>query len=144
MLLIGLTCSLLGVLNASFGLHSFARFLLTVVLLGIGATLLQVAGNPMMREVSEKQFFARNLVAGQFVKSIGSLSAPMIPALAARYYGASWQVVFPIYSVALAATLVLVGLAHAEAVQFHPQLPGSARRPFDSIDDSGHFFLRWR
>jgi FHS family L-fucose permease-like MFS transporter len=110
MLLIGLTCSLLGVLNASFGLHSFARFLLTVVLLGIGATLLQVAGNPMMREVSEKQFFARNLVAGQFVKSIGSLSAPLIPALAARYYGASWQVVFPIYSVALAATLILVGL----------------------------------
>ncbi|MDR3792746.1 MAG: MFS transporter [Terracidiphilus sp.] len=110
MLLAGLTCSLLGVLNASFGLHSFARFLLTVVLLGIGATILQVAGNPMMREVSEKQYFARNLVAGQFVKSIGSLSAPMIPALAARYYGASWQVVFPIYSVALVATLVMVGL----------------------------------
>lgn len=107
-LLLGLAVALLGLLSASFGLHSFARFLLAVVLLGAGAAILQVAGNPIMRDVSEPGKYARNLSLGQFVKAIGSLSGPLIPVLAARYFGASWKVIFPIYAAAVFVTLLAV------------------------------------
>jgi fucose permease len=105
-LLLGLMVTLVGVLAASFGLSTFPRFLFTVVLIGAGAAILQVAGNPIMRDVSAPGKFPRNLVLGQFIKSVGSLSCPVIPAVAARYFGASWQVIFPIYSVALLITIL--------------------------------------
>src|ERR1035438_2065106 len=100
-LMLGLVVALIGLLNAAFGLTSFARFLLTVLLVGAGAAILQVSGNPIMRDVSDPGKYARNLSLAQFVKAIGSLSGPMIPVLAAKYFGASWSVIFPIYAVAL-------------------------------------------
>jgi MFS transporter, FHS family, L-fucose permease len=111
-LLLGLLVTLAGLLNASFGLTTFMRFLLTVVLIGAGAAILQVAGNPIMRDVSATGKFPRNVVLGQFVKAIGSLSGPIIPVVAARYFGASWQVIFPIYSVALLVTILAAATLH--------------------------------
>jgi fucose permease len=107
-LIMGLSVILVGLLNASFGLNSFARFLLTVLLVGAGAAILQVAGNPIMRDVSSPGKYSRNLSLGQFVKAIGSLSGPVIPVVAARYFGASWKVIFPIYAVAILITLLAV------------------------------------
>ena len=103
---LGLAIMLCGVLlPAVGGLGSYPLFLLAVLLLGAGATTLQVAGNPLMRDVSAAGMYSRNLSLGQFVKAIGSLSGPLIPVLAARYWGLSWHVIFPIFSVALALTL---------------------------------------
>jgi len=107
-LIMGLCVILVGLLNASFGLDSFARFLLTVLLVGAGAAILQVAGNPIMRDVSAEGKYPRNLSLGQFVKAIGSLSGPVIPVVAARYFGVSWKVIFPIYAVAILITLLAV------------------------------------
>jgi len=107
-LMMGLLVALAGLLNASFGLDSFGRFLVTVLLVGAGAAILQVAGNPIMRDVSGEGKYARNLAFGQFVKAMGSLSGPLIPVIAARYYGASWKVIFPIYTVALLITVLAV------------------------------------
>jgi len=59
-LIMGLCVILAGLLNASFGLNSFARFLLTVLLVGAGAAILQVAGNPIMRDVSGEGKYSRN------------------------------------------------------------------------------------
>jgi fucose permease len=107
-LMLGLLVAFAGLMNASFGLTTFARFLLTILLLGAGAAILQVAGNPIMRDVSDEGRFARNLTLGQFVKAIGSLSGAVIPVVAARYFGASWGVIFPVYAVAIAITIVAV------------------------------------
>ena len=111
-LMMGLLVALAGLLNASFGLTSFRRFLLTILLVGGGAAILQVAGNPIMRDVSDEGKYARNLSLAQFVKAIGSLSGPLIPVIAARYFGASWKVIFPIYAVALLVTIVAVSMLH--------------------------------
>jgi fucose permease len=108
-LILGLSVILVGVLSASFGLSSFSRFLLTVVLLGAGAAILQVAGNPIMRDVSAEGKFPRNLVLGQFIKALGSLTGPVIPVIAARFFGVSWTVIFPVYSIALIVSLVAAG-----------------------------------
>jgi fucose permease len=107
-LIMGLCVILAGLLNASFGLNSFGRFLLTVLLVGAGAAILQVAGNPIMRDVSGEGKYSRNLSLGQFVKAIGSLSGPVIPVVAARYFGASWKVIFPIYAGAILIALLAV------------------------------------
>ncbi len=107
-LLVGLAVALAGLLNAAFGLTTFVRFLLTILLLGAGAATLQVAGNPIMRDVSDEGRFARNLTLGQFVKAIGSLSGAVIPVVAARFFGASWGVIFPVYAAAIAITIVAV------------------------------------
>ncbi len=108
-LMAGLGIMLAGLLSASFGITSYPLFLGAILLLGAGAAMLQVAGNPIMRDVSEEGKFARNLTLGQFVKAIGSLSGPLIPVIAARYFGADWKVIFPIYSAALLITLLAVG-----------------------------------
>jgi len=106
-LLLGLSIMLAGVLiPAVFGFSSFPLFLLTVLLLGAGATTLQVAGNPLMRDVSDEGKYSRNLSLAQFVKAIGSLSGPVIPVIAARAFGLSWRAIFPVYSLAVLLTLL--------------------------------------
>jgi MFS transporter, FHS family, L-fucose permease len=107
-LLLGLVIMLISMTMASFGLSSFLLFLVTVLLLGAGATILQVAGNPIMRDVSPEGKFSRNLSLAQFIKAIGSLSGPVIPALAASFFGVSWKILFPIYTVALLITIIAV------------------------------------
>lgn len=107
-LLLGLGTMLAGILiPAIMGLTTFPVFLITVLLLGAGGTTLQVAGNPIMRDVSAEGKYSRNLSLGQFVKAIGSLSGPLIPSMALRYYGLGWNVIFPIYSVAVFITLLV-------------------------------------
>jgi MFS family permease len=91
-LMLGLGLALAGLLIPTiFGLTTYEYFLLTVLLLGAGATTLQVAGNPIMRDVSEEGKFARNLTIGQFVKAIGSLSGPVLPAAAAYFWSGDWH-----------------------------------------------------
>lgn len=106
-LLLGLCVMLIGLLVASIaGLTTFASFLAMVLLLGAGATTLQVAGNPLMRDVSAEGKYSRNLSLAQFVKAVGSLSGPLIPVIATRAFQSSWRVIFPVYSVAVLVTLV--------------------------------------
>ncbi len=114
-LILGLVLMLGGILIPTLmGLSTFPVFLVTMLLLGAGATTLQVAGNPIMRDVSAEGKYARNLSLGQFVKAIGSLSGPLIPVIAARSFGAGWSVIFPIYTVAVLITLLLVSTLKVE------------------------------
>jgi MFS transporter, FHS family, L-fucose permease len=117
-LLLGLAIMLAGVLIPTlFGLDTFAVFLLAVLLLGAGATVLQVAGNPLMRDVSAEGKYSRNLSLAQFVKAIGSMSGPIIPVVAAQAFGLSWRVVFPIFSVAIAVALLASAGLHVTGAQ---------------------------
>jgi fucose permease len=106
-LILGLCTMLAGVLIPTLaGLSVFAVFLLAMLLLGAGATVLQVAGNPMMRDVSAEGKYSRNLSLAQFVKAIGSMSGPIIPVVAARAFGLSWRAAFPVFSVAIFIALL--------------------------------------
>ena len=122
-LLLGLSIMLLGIVIPIFSLSTFVMFLLTVLLLGAGATVLQVAGNPIMRDVSEEGKFSRNLSLAQFVKAIGSLSGPVIPALAAAYWGMDWKILFPIYAIALGITIVAISSLKVEEKKYDNSEP---------------------
>jgi MFS transporter, FHS family, L-fucose permease len=112
-LMLGLSTMLAGVLiPAVMGFSTFPVFLLTVLLLGAGATILQVAGNPLMRDVSPEGAYSRNLSMGQFVKAIGSLAGPVVPVIAARAFGLGWGAIFPVFSVAIAIALIAAATLH--------------------------------
>lgn len=126
-LMLGLAVMLFGMLLATFGLTSYLLFMITVFFLGAGATILQVAGNPIMRDVSEEGKYSRNLSLAQFIKAIGSLSGPVIPAVAASFFGVSWKILFPIYAVALVIALLSVAALKPAEVQREEKSPVTLR-----------------
>jgi MFS transporter, FHS family, L-fucose permease len=94
--LLALALSTLGVLVPTLVVPGFALLLASVFVLGVGTTLLQVAGNPIMRDVSEEGMFARNLSFAQFVKGVGSVgSTALVGWLAVGELG--WRKVFPVF-----------------------------------------------
>ena len=120
-LLIGLFFAFVGVLVVLIaGLSSYSAFLCSVLLLGAGAAILQVAGNPIMRDVSTEGTYSSNLSLGQFIKAIGSNTAPVIFFLfalfATRASGQDtdknfeWNVVFAIFAVGIVITMISVAL----------------------------------
>jgi len=80
--------------------------LVSILLLCAGATLLQVCGNPVMRDVSGKGAYSSNLSLAQSVKAIGSSLGFLLPPLVIRYLGWDWSILFPVYAVIVLVTLV--------------------------------------
>ncbi|MCE5269172.1 MAG: MFS transporter [Planctomycetaceae bacterium] len=121
-LLAGLVFILIGTALSWAGLHSYGLFLATILLMGIGTSVLQVAGNPIMRDVSDPKFYSRNLSIGQCVKAVGSISGSLVPALLTCFSVAlatigivkDWQVLFPMYTVLLAITVLWVAMTRIE------------------------------
>ncbi len=114
-LLAGLFMELAGVLLILvFGVRSYAVFLASVFLLGAGAAILQVSGNPIMRDVSAPGAYSSNLSMAQFVKAIGSNTAP-IAFFVMAYMGVSgggsgfeWTVLFCVFAASIIAALLSV------------------------------------
>jgi MFS transporter, FHS family, L-fucose permease len=80
---------------------SFPVLLACIFLLGIGTTFLQVAGNPIMRDVSPAGQYSRNLAFAQGIKGIGSTASTYllsaIAAFAIYKTAAEWQAGFPLF-----------------------------------------------
>ena len=68
LLLLGLALNATAVAVPSLMSPPFALLLLCIFALGIGTTFLQVAGNPIMRDLSEETGYARNLSLAQGIK----------------------------------------------------------------------------
>lgn len=121
-LMLGIVVAFVGLLLPTLGLFPvdikslgqdqifqyYLLILLSILLLGLANTILQVAGNPIMRDVSEEGRYSRNLSIGQFVKAIGTLSATLIPLAAVRWFGMDWTLIFPVYSVIILIALLFI------------------------------------
>jgi MFS transporter, FHS family, L-fucose permease len=127
--IIGLITGFLGVLIPVFGLSTYAVFLITVLLLGAANAILQVAGNPLMRDVSDTGMYSRNLSLGQFVKAIGSLSGPVLPIVFSRYFGLPWTTIFPVYSGFFLITIAILSFSKIEK----SQVENTTRASFGSM-----------
>ena len=118
-LLAGLAFFLLGALLPVVG-FSFPVILLAVLLMGAGAAILQVSGQPMMRDVSPDGKFSRNLSFAQSVKAVGTLFTSLIIFLIGTKLtqyswftvsgvdNAGFRILFPIFAVILFITLVFI------------------------------------
>jgi len=106
-LLTGLYLAFLGLMIPLIGKYSsFIGLLAGILMLGAGATFLQVSGNPLMRDVSAPGKYSRNLSLAQFIKATGSLSGALIPLAAANYWDTDWKILFPVYSVLVLLTII--------------------------------------
>lgn len=117
----GLLVALLGlVLPMLFGMYGppgpadpdsniklYALFA-SIFLLGAGATTLQVAGNPIMRDVSPPGRYSSNLSLGQSIKAIGSSLGFLVPPAVAVWFGLDWTVLFPLFAIIILITLLWV------------------------------------
>lgn len=90
---------------ATGDLTKYYIVLVSILLLCAGATLLQVCGNPVMRDVSEKGAYSSNLSLAQSVKAIGSSLGFLLPPLVIRYLGWDWSILFPVYALIVLVTL---------------------------------------
>lgn len=113
-LLLGLLLAFIGLTIPVFTISSYLLFLVTIVLLGAGAAVLQVAGNPAMHDVSPEGSFSSNLSFAQFIKAIGSLSTAFLPVIFNKYFNLSWTDVFPVYSITILITIVVLLLVNLD------------------------------
>lgn len=107
----GLVLVLAGLLAPLTGLTRYPGYLMAVLLLGAGVTVLQTAGSPLLHELSVPGTYARNLTFAQFIKGIGTLSSPLIPLLAYSYFNNRWEVVFGTFAIMTTLTLIIFGLS---------------------------------
>jgi MFS transporter, FHS family, L-fucose permease len=80
----------------------------SIFLLGAGATTLQVAGNPIMRDVSAEGRYSSNLSLGQSIKAIGSSLGFLVPPAVAIWFGLDWTILFPMFAVIILITILWV------------------------------------
>ena len=118
-LLVGsLAVVLAGQLIPSLTVAHYAFLLGAIFLIGAGMAALQVAGNPIMRDVSAPGRFARNLTFAQFIKSLGSISGPYLTTTIIAL-GLAWHRIFPIF-----AAVTLLALLLAASLDVDPRGAG--------------------
>jgi fucose permease len=118
---LGLLIALLGlIIPILFGMYgpktivetdSFTKLyalFASIFLLGAGATTLQVAGNPIMRDVSAEGRYSSNLSLGQSIKAIGSSLGFLVPPAVAIWFGLDWTILFPMFAVIILITILWV------------------------------------
>ena len=126
LLLVGLGLNAVAMLVPSIMAPGFALLLLCIFVLGIGTTFLQVAGNPIMREVSAEGNYSRNLSFAQGIKGLGSTAATyLVTAITALaiFNNMGWRGTFPIFFVLMAASFVFVCFVKVDEQK--PEVPPS-------------------
>ncbi len=126
LLLLGLGLNAAAMLVPSLVSPGFALLLLCIFVLGIGTTFLQVAGNPIMRDVSGEGAYSRNLSFAQGVKGLGSTAATyLVTAITAIaiFKNMGWRGMFPVFFVLMALSFVLVAMIKVKETK--PEVPPS-------------------
>jgi len=103
-----------GIDMTGAGENSFFILLLSILILGAGATTLQVVGNPIMRDVSAEGKYSSNLSLAQSVKAVGSSLGFLLPPIVTAVSDLDWPLLFPVYSVLILINLILFNSARIE------------------------------
>jgi len=111
-----------------------------IFLIGIGMTLLQVAGNPIMRDVSEEGRYARNLTFAQFIKGLGSIAGPAV-AIALISRGLPWNSIFTVFGLFVAITFVAVAFLKVDEKKTDDDRPPASIRSSFALLKNPYVFL---
>jgi len=104
MMRIGIVITVIGLL-LPFIWYTFGIVLASFALIGIGNTIIQVAANPLLQEVTPKEKLSSFLSLSQFIKAITSLMGPIIAAYVATVFG-DWKLVLFVYAVVAGLSLL--------------------------------------
>src|ERR1035437_5421717 len=117
LLMLGLGIKALALVIPSLLVPSFPVLLACIFSLGVGSTFLQVAGNPIMRDVSAEGAYSRNLAFAQGIKGIGSTaSAYLVTAITTLvlFKGMDWRGAFPPFCILMALAFVAVAFVNVK------------------------------
>lgn len=117
LLLLGLGLNAAALLVPCLVEPGFAFLLGCIFVLGVGTTFLQVAGNPIMRDVSAEGKYSRNLSLAQGFKGVGSTISSYLVTAAAGFFllqRLGWRAVFPIFFVLMLMTFVWAAMLKVE------------------------------
>jgi fucose permease len=124
----GLLVTAAGHLLPCFLLERYSHLVAAVFVIGVGMTFMLVAGNPMLREVTGPDRFARDLTFAQFIKSLGSITGPYLIAFIVTL-GYTWRGVFPLFAgFALAVFLAVAATPIPETIRMRPATMGGMFR----------------
>ena len=129
LLLLGLGINALAMLVPSVTNPGFSVLLACIFCLGVGTTFLQVAGNPIMRDVSPEGAYGRNLSFAQGIKGVGSAGSSWLVstitgvALFATLKEMGWRGSFPVFFALMAVAFVTVAILKIEEAK--PDVPPS-------------------
>jgi fucose permease len=112
----------------------------SIFLLGAGATILQVSGNPIMRDVSSPGRYSSNLSLGQSIKAIGSSLGFLLPPFALMA-GMDWTLLFPIYAVLILITFGWTSTLKVEEVKHKDEEPASLKSCLLLLKDKYVFMM---
>jgi len=153
-LTIGLLLALFGLLLPIFdgmygpkvifettSMSKFYVLLLAILFLGAGATTLQVAGNPIMRDVSEEGKFSSNLSFAQSIKAIGSSLGFLVPPAVAMAFGMDWSILFPLFAILIIINLILLGTTRIVEKKQAGNAPASLSTCFKLFASNGYVML---
>ena len=125
MMNIGIVISFLGLI-IPFLSYSFVTVLISFAFIGIGNTIVQVAANPLLQEVSSKEKLSSFLSLSQFIKAITSLLGPIIATFLALRFG-DWKLVFVVYAV-----LSLISILWLSATSIDERIKSESPATFKS------------
>ncbi|RLD10612.1 MFS transporter [candidate division KSB1 bacterium] len=118
LLLIGLGLNAVATLIPTVIAPEFVLLLSCIFVLGVGTTFLQVAGNPIMRDVSSEGAYSRNLSFAQGIKGVGSASSAYLVsgviAGIAVFASMGWRAPFPFFFVLMVVAFVWVATMKIE------------------------------
>lgn len=103
--------------------YRYVVLLTAFALIGIGNTLLQVALNPLLADVTPAARLTSALTLGQLIKAVASFLGPVIAAWAAVVLG-SWKGMLPVFAVVTAVAAGWLGVT------------GGSRSPADVVGDT--------
>lgn len=136
LLLLGLGINAVAMLIPSLFEPAFEELLGCIFLLGIGTTFLQVAGNPIMRDVSNEGTYSRNLSFAQGFKGVGSASSAYLVSAVATiglFQAMGWRGGFPIFCALMTIAFLLVLMLKVEETK--PESPPSIRSCFGLLGE---------
>lgn len=113
LLLLGLGLNVAALAIPTFVVPGFILLLFCIFLLGVGTTFLQVAGNPIMRDVSPEGAYSRNLALAQGIKGIGSSGSSYLVGLVVIlpvFAAMGWRGAFPVFLVLMVLAFIFVAI----------------------------------
>jgi len=117
---LGLTIALTGLIIPIFSgmygrmvvdgssMAQFYKILMAILLLRAGGSIIQVSGNPIMRDISEEGHYSKNLSLAQSFITVGSSMGFIIPVIMLKTFGLDWSILFPIFSCIVLISFILL------------------------------------
>ena len=88
-----------------FIVYSFTVLIVSLALLGIGNTVIQVSLNPLLYDVSPEGNYSSNMSLSQFIKSVAAFFGPLLTVFFAKMLD-DWRYIFLFYGILSALSMI--------------------------------------